>query len=297
VATQESTQIRKYVTNSDSILSDSAALGNEQLQPALEGAGGDPQRLDIETVSRVAEQSRDLYRQALANSDVPAEFEEAHHYMVSSLGVRAATTARLAEASGDTGGFAEALSAAVEDYGASDILVREHYLPATLAALDETERRGSDEEFVYEPEPFMDYGALGFDAASAAGAQGANDPNALHGVEISSVEIAGQLLYPGGNVTLTGSDELVFAVTVFNGGEVPETNVPVEVILNTSAERQSQTAAIERIEPGGTAAAQVTGFRPGELNEVAQITVEAGPVRYEDNVENNTLGGTVTFGI
>ena len=74
--------------------------------------------------------------------------------------------------------------------------------------------------------------------------------------------------------------------------------MPVEVILNTRAERQAQTASIERIEPdGGTATAEISGFLPGELDETAEVTVEAGPVKYEDYLANNTLKGSVTFGL
>ena len=43
--------------------------------------------------------------------------------------------------------------------------------------------------------------------------------------------------------------------------------------------------------------ADVGGFIPGELDETARVTVEAGPVEYEKSTSNNTLTGTVKFGI
>jgi hypothetical protein len=73
--------------------------------------------------------------------------------------------------------------------------------------------------------------------------------------------------------------------------------VDVEVILNTRAERQAQTATIGQMRPKGMATVEIGGFRPGELNESAEATVEAGPVEYEEFLENNTLTGTVTFGL
>jgi hypothetical protein len=82
-----------------------------------------------------------------------------------------------------------------------------------------------------------------------------------------------------------------------NNGEVAETGVPVEVVLNTRAERQALSASVERIEPGGQAAAEVKGFKPGELNETAEVSIKAGPVKYEQNEEDNVLTGTVTFGL
>ena len=79
---------------------------------------------------------------------------------------------------------------------------------------------------------------------------------------------------------------------------VAQEAVDVEVILNTRAERQAQTATIAQMRAnGGTATVEVGGFLPGELDETAEVTVEAGPVEYEENPDNNTLTGTVTFGM
>ena len=86
-------------------------------------------------------------------------------------------------------------------------------------------------------------------------------------------------------------------MAVGNGGEVPETNVDVEVILNTSAERQAKSKTIARLEPKKVKMVEVGGFIPGELDETARVTVEVGPVQYEKTTSNNTLSGTVTFGI
>jgi hypothetical protein len=295
VATQESTQVRKYVTSADSMLSDSSNAGGE-LQGTLRNAGGDPTRLDEETLSQTANRSESLYLQALGQEEVPPEFEDAHHYLITILGVRYEATDRLAQAaSGDADGFGEELGVAVEDYRTSDGLVANHFIPKVQEGL---ERAGQtrDQGYLGEPGPFIDYGALGFDvAASAASAR--SDPSALHGVEVQAVKVAGRPLYPNGNVVLSGADEPIFAVTVANGGETTESAVDVEVILNTSAERQSKSVTIERIDPKKAVTMEVGGFIPGELDETARATVEAGPVEYEKTLDNNTLTGTVTFGL
>jgi hypothetical protein len=142
----------------------------------------------------------------------------------------------------------------------------------------------------------MDSGALGLSVAGAAPAA-RGDPNARHDVTLAGVEVAGQQLFAGGTVALSGSQEPVFTVTVSNGGEVAEAGVPVEVTLDTQAERQTNREVIEEIEPGGAATVEVGGFRPGELNETAGVTVEAGPVEYEERGNDNVLSGWVTFGI
>ena len=297
VATQESTQIRKYVTNADSLLGESSNLGNNDLQGVLADAGADPANLEGEALARAANQTERNYQQALEYDEVPPEFEGAQPYLVSALGIRAAATRDLAEsASGGTGSFGETLSVAVEDYRLSDGIIRNYYLPVSRGALEKVGQQG-DQNRLREIEPFMDYEELGFDTpARSAGAR--DDPNALHGVQIAGVEVAGRPLRPDRNVVLRGSAEPVFAVTIINGGEVVETGVPVEVVMDTVAERQAQSATIRQVEPnGGSATVKVSGFRPGELEETAEVSVKAGPVQYEEARKNNHLAGTVTFGL
>lgn len=297
VATQESTQIRKYVTSADSLLSDSSNVGNEQLQPALANAEGEPENLNAETLSQAANQSELLYSRALGNEEVPPEFESGDHYLVSALGIRAEATERLANAAENPDDFQEVLAQATDSYRLSDGILRNHYLPSVYGSL-ESVGQTRDQDFIEEPPPFMDYEETGFDVGTDEPVGARNDPNALHGVAAAAVAVAGQPLYPGGNVVLTGNDEPVFSVTVENQGEVPETAVPVEVIVNTQAERQAQSATIERIEAnGGQATVEISGFRPGVVDETAEVTVEAGPVEYEEFLDNNTLTGAITFGM
>jgi hypothetical protein len=293
VATQESTQVRKYVTNVSSLLSESSNSGNKDLQGILQRAGGNPAKLSERALDQAATESEDLYVRALTYEETPPEFEDAHHYLVTSLGIRARAAERLAQAATAD---AEDFTGVLEDYRLSDAIVRNHYLPAVQDALIEAGQQ-RDQVYLEEPEHFMDYEELDFAGAAPMAGTAGSDPNVLHGVEIAAVEVAGQPLYPGGNVVLTGSDEPIFLVTVKNGGETPETGVDVEVILNTRAERQAQTATIGHMQGKGRATVNVGGFRPGELDETAEVTVEAGPVEYEKFLENNTLTGTVTFGL
>ena len=296
VATQQSTQVRKYVTSADTLLSDSSNAGRGELQHVLSNAGGDPAKLDDEALAQVATRSDNQYLQALRQEEIPPEFEDAHHYVVTALAIRSEATQKLTQAaSGDADGFEGELATAVEDYRTSDSIVANYYVPAVKHSL-ETAGQTSDQAYLEEPQSFMDYGALGFDAAPVSGTA-RSDPNALHGVQVTGVKVAEKPLYQDDNVVLTGADEPTFAVAVGNGGEVAETNVDVEVILNTSAERQSRSKTIARLEPKKVTTLEVGGFIPGELDETARVTVEAGPVEYEKTTANNSLSGTVTFGI
>ncbi|MGH3144770.1 MAG: hypothetical protein ACRDTR_03115, partial [Rubrobacter sp.] len=116
-------------------------------------------------------------------------------------------------------------------------------------------------------------------------------------VRVTAVRVAGKPLYSSGNVLLTGADEPTFAVTVGNGGEATETDIDVEVILNTSAERQAKSETIVRLEPKKMMTVEVGGFIPGALDETARVAIEVEPVEYEKTTDNNTRKGTVTFGI
>ena len=296
VATQQSTQVRKYVTSADSLLSDSSNAGRGELQGTLSNAGGDASKLDDGALAQVANRTEQQYQQALQQEEIPPEFEDSHHYIVTALGIRSQATDNLAQAaSGDEEGFKEDLATAVADYRSSDTIITNFYVPAVKKSL-ETAGQTGDQAYLEEPQSFMDYGALGFDAAPTSGTT-RSDPNALHGVQITSVRVAGKPLYQDGNVVLTGSDEPTFTVRVSNGGEVPETGVDVEVILNTAAERQSESETISRLDAGKATTVEIDGFIPGELDETARVTVEVGPVEYEKSTSNNTLTGSVKFGI
>jgi hypothetical protein len=296
VATQQSTQVRKYVTSADSLLSDSSNAGRGELQNILGNARGDASKLDDGALSQVANRTEQQYQQALQQEGIPPEFEDAHHYIVTALGIRSQATDNLAQAaSRDEDGFKGELTTAVADYRTSDTIIANFYVPAVKRSLEIAGQTG-DQAYLREPQSFMDYGELGFDAAPTSGTT-QSDPDALHGVQVASVKVAGKPLYQGGNVVLTGSDEPIFSVRVTNGGEVPETGVDVEVILNTAAERQSKSKTIARLEPKKTTTVEVGGFIPGELDETARVTVEVGPVEYEKSTSDNALTGTVKFGI
>jgi hypothetical protein len=296
VANQQSTQVRKYVTSADSFLSDSSNAGRGELQRILGNAGGDPAKLDDEALTQVADRTEQQYLQALGQEEIPPEFEDAHHYVVTALGIRSQATDKLAQAAvGDASGFTRELATAVEDYKTSDSIVANYYIPAIKRSL-ETAGQTSDQAYLEGPQSFMDYGALGFDTAPESGTT-TSDPNALHGVQLKAVEVAGKPLHAHGNAVLTGADEPNFSVTVENDGEAPETGIEVEIILNTSAERQSMSKTIARLEPKKTATVKVGGFIPGELDETARVIVDAGPVEYEKRTADNRLTGRVKFGI
>ena len=68
-------------------------------------------------------------------------------------------------------------------------------------------------------------------------------------------------------------------------------------LLDPRAERQSRTATVGRVASKGTTTVELSDSIPGEPDETADVAVEVGPVEYEKITRNNTLKGTVTFGL
>ncbi|CAA9436207.1 MAG: hypothetical protein AVDCRST_MAG55-3040 [uncultured Rubrobacteraceae bacterium] len=189
VAIQESTQVRKYVTSADSVLSDSSNAGREELQGVLKDSGGGQGMLNEEALGRVANLSERLYAQALQNDEIPPEFEDAQPYLISALGLRKEATENLAGAASSSGsGFGDALVAAVEDFRTSDSIIANHYIPAVRESLEQAGQTG-DGGYLEEPRPFMDYREIDFDASSSA-SSGRSDPSGVHGGHIDAVTVA-----------------------------------------------------------------------------------------------------------
>ena len=193
MATQEATQIRKYITSVDSTLSDSENAGNEELQGALK----DPADPDTAAIDRAADATRKGYKDALRNEGIPPEFEDAHHYAVTALGIRATATEELAEAArGDLEDFEDSIASAVEDYKFSDAIIFNHYVPASERALEEADRV-SDRSYLHEPKPCMDYEALGLSSGSPQSSSSSSalfvpeDPSTLRNLRILRVQHAG----------------------------------------------------------------------------------------------------------
>ena len=87
---------------------------------------------------------------------------------------------------------------------------------------------------------------------------------------------------------VTDGSDIVTSYALVNGRRIvgtllplaaPGDEVDVEVILNTRAERQAQTATIAQMRAnGGRATVEVGGFLPGELDETAEgIDIGASP--------------------
>jgi hypothetical protein len=119
----------------------------------------------------------------------------------------------------------------------------------------------------------------------------------VHGVSVVSVTVQSggstQPLAAGRNTRVKASADMIFVVSVSNGGTATESGVPVTLTLQPPGGAQAQKIShtIDSIRAGKTVTVQFTGFniKPASLSRVSQLTAKAGPVPNEKSLSNNTL--------
>jgi hypothetical protein len=126
----------------------------------------------------------------------------------------------------------------------------------------------------------------------------------LHGMSLDTVivQTGGKsiTLRPGGDVNpVPASTDMVFVVSVTNGGNFQEFNVPVTIKLGTGKSAPVKTAKIDQIGPGDTATVEVSGLTTDSsslaFGRDTKVTVSVGPVPGERNASNNKAVYTVAF--
>jgi hypothetical protein len=122
---------------------------------------------------------------------------------------------------------------------------------------------------------------------------------AVHGVAIAKIVESpdDKEIVAGSTYNLTSSDQLAFAVTVENQGNMSEKDVPVVVTLLSpdSTTPQKVTMSIKELKPKAQVTVTVTGLNPTAYGEVALLKVEVGPVKDEKFTDNNSLEANVIF--
>jgi hypothetical protein len=119
----------------------------------------------------------------------------------------------------------------------------------------------------------------------------------VHGVALVSVTVKSgsstQPLQPGRNTRVKASADMIFVVSVQNGGSVTESGVPVTLTLKPpgGAQAQKLSKVLDSIGAGKTVPVQFSGFNipSGALSRVSGLTAKAGPVPLEKVIGNNTL--------
>jgi hypothetical protein len=116
-----------------------------------------------------------------------------------------------------------------------------------------------------------------------------------HGSALKGVSVGSTTLAPEPTLNhVSGGGSPTFTVSVEDSGETPQSNVKVTVSVSAAGKQYKSSHAIETLEPGKTAQAQVslTGIPTGVASKV-EVEVEAVPG--EANVENNKASFLAIF--
>jgi hypothetical protein len=121
----------------------------------------------------------------------------------------------------------------------------------------------------------------------------------LHGTDIVSTKAlpAGQTLSTSSLNTVTASTDLSFAVTVHDGGDFLEANIPVTLTIVKGSSPIVKTQKIQSINPGEQKVVTFTGLGQVPFATQTTVKVDVKPVPCEAKKENNSAQYPVIFSL
>lgn len=262
-----------------------------------------------------AEQQNVLAAQKLAP---PGRLRTEHMNLIEALQLRVSGVGGLAKAFEKTVGQkgktdAEALALSEEAYRllASDVMWSDLFQGPSELLLEQQGVRqvtvpGS--RFLASPDLIVSQHAMAQILTRIGGTSGPNaTPSGLHGTNIVSVSAlpngaggTSETLTEGTLNTVTTSSSLVFQVTIHDGGDSQEVQIPVTLKIDRPASQGgpiTKTEKVELIDPGTDQTVTFTDL--GEVPFAAQTTVsvDVAKVPGETNTANNSASYQVIFSL
>jgi hypothetical protein len=118
----------------------------------------------------------------------------------------------------------------------------------------------------------------------------------LHGSGLTSTEVDGVTLEPGGANRVPVSGDLTFTVTFANQGDNDEFDIPVTVALSGGPGNPiTARKTVDTVVAGATATVNVGLPRKPTAGEVYTVKVSVAPVPGEKKTDNNTATYSVLF--
>ena len=307
---------KSYMTAANSIGGESQNLGQE-MQGLLDNKTFKAPTVIGQEVGQLATRAADLAVRANKLSP-PDALKAANRTLITVMEYRRDGLKQLSSAvSGATAGADQdnvraSLLEPLKILGASDVIFKQSFLrPAEVAfTKDKIKGINAAPSYMFPDGAFNDASDSGVQAiynnlkqarpgtTTTSGQSG----NGLHGLDIQSVfAIANGQRYQlsqASAVSVPASSDLVIEVTVEDGGDFRETNVPVELVYTTPSDTtgQKQTQTISSIDPGASNAQKVTFRIPVPYTRASStIKVTATPVAGEVKTDNNTASYPVLF--
>jgi hypothetical protein len=140
-----------------------------------------------------------------------------------------------------------------------------------------------------------------------SGGGGGSTPVGLHGTNIVSTSAlpngtggAGEVLSEGTLNTVTTSSSLVFQVTIHNGGDSQEVQIPVTLTIGRPASQGgpiTKTEKVQLIDPGSDQSVTFSDLGQVPFASQTTVSVDVAKVPGEANTSNNSASYQVIFSL
>jgi hypothetical protein len=299
---------QQALKNYNRSVSDIARNSDEQVSRPLFSTLGDAAGKSALSVEEQVDQLR-INAQNLANRarglSAPGEMTAAQRYLLLVLDLRAEGLTKLAAllpaALGKQGKQASAqIAGDMENFLASDVIYSQRVAPLiqqTLGSAGVHTVTTASTRFLPNIgwlEPSMAEARLS--GQTAGGAQSGQAVTGNHGSALKGVSVGGNTLEAEPALNhISGGGNPTFTAQVENSGEVPQTNVKVDVTVTAAAKQLRASNVIEKTEPGKTASVNVP-VNGVPLGVASKIEVYVEGVPGENDLENNKDTYLAIFG-
>ena len=304
---------KSYMTAANSIGAGSQTLGQE-MQVLLDNKTYKAPTVIGQEINQLATRASELAASANKLSP-PDALKAANRTLITVMEYRRdglkqlSTAVSGATAVADQDNVRASLLEPLKILGASDVIFKQSFLrPVEVAfAKDKIKGINAQASYMFPDGAFNDASDAGVQAIynnlkQARPGTTTTTGTGLHGLDIQSVfAVANGQRYQlsqASAVSVPASADLVIEVTVEDGGDFRETNIPVELVYTTPSDTagQKQTQTITSIDPGASNAQKVTFRIPVPYTRAqSTIKVTATPVAGEVKTDNNTASYPVLF--
>jgi len=276
---------------------------------ALFGGRGSQGAIELENrVNELRVGADQLVDRAKA-ADRPDELAVANRYLIDVLEFRrdglGAIARPLPEAARGRGSEAGRVAAEMLNFLTSDVLYTQRFVPEAERALARggylsdapIPRQEREVTFLAD----VDFLSSTFVTERLAGTDAApTDAEAtpgVHGTELLGVTVApdGTPLAADGSTTLSGGEDISFAVEIMNGGESTEKDIPITVTVMGGPEPITVEDTLGSIEAGATESVTIPLAATPPTGQPVTVEVEVGQVPGEEVADNNSASYQVTF--
>jgi hypothetical protein len=303
---------KSYMTKVDDLVNKSDAQGEEVVTLLATPSGADRAQF-VSRLEKIQTRANGLVKDA-EGLDAPDGMLPANEWLVTVMQYRSNGVGALRRAMAgalvakNRTEAAETVAAANQRFLASDVIYADSFSRVVREQLRKdgvtgvsvpTSQFVSDPEFgsVDEMKLALDRLTTGLKTKPGETPEPINDGK-VHGGQLGQVTVSpsGETLSTSGVTEIAGSSDLAFEVPFENQGEVQATQIPVVVkISGDNTDPVEYSATIDSVDPGEVGSVRVPIEEVQVFGEQLEVTITAGPIPGEQNVDNNSASYQVMF--